>query len=253
MLGTAVAGTAAAVTGITLQANAPTGFGEVAGGCQDWTACAGGCQDWIACASRCQDWIACVGDGAPINSWQRYGLDWSKTPSPSDQALHAWPEARDYPRTCPTGYAELGNGPPSCPASRQAVNTRFRWMQENGQDPAARQRFNPIGGTGPTGGEGRPPMRSPPGCGVGRDVRPHTCGTNRTNADPSDTAGGGRHQHRHRPPAPAPAPAAGRRPRRCRPAGDVRRGLRSRPLLFEPRLLQDVGNSQRFRRSGLDG
>jgi hypothetical protein len=183
LLGTAVAGTAAAVTGITLQANAPTGFGEVAGGCQDWTACASRCQDWTACASRCQDWtacasrcqdwtacagrcqdwIACVGDGAPINSWQRYGLDWSKTPSPSDQALHAWPGVRDYPRTCPTGYAELGNGPPSCPASRQAVNTRFRWMQENGQDPAARQRFNPIGGSGPTGGEGRPASGHRPG------------------------------------------------------------------------------------------
>jgi hypothetical protein len=146
LLGTAVAGTAVAATGITLDANASTtsfsalGFsapGDVVG----------------KITVGYQGWFACAGDGAPINGWWHYSQDWSKSPSPVNQALHAWPDVRDYTRTYPTGYANLGNGQPAALFSdydQQTVDTHFRWMQENGLDTAALQRFNPTGGEGPT-------------------------------------------------------------------------------------------------------
>jgi hypothetical protein len=138
LLGTAAAGAAAAATGITLEADAATSpAGDVVG----------------KITVGYQGWFACLGDGAPINGWWHYGLDWSKAPSPSNQALHAWPDVRDYTRTYPTGYAGLGNGQPATLFSsyeQQTVDTHFRWMQENSLDTAALQRFNPTGGEGPT-------------------------------------------------------------------------------------------------------
>jgi hypothetical protein len=141
LLGTAVAGTAVAATGITLDANASTTSfsapGDVVG----------------KITVGYQGWFACAGDGAPINGWWHYSQDWSKSPSPVNQALHAWPDVRDYTRTYPTGYANLGNGQPAALFSdydQQTVDTQFRWMQENGLDTAALQRFNPTGGEGPT-------------------------------------------------------------------------------------------------------
>jgi hypothetical protein len=100
-----------------------------------------------------QGWFACIGDGAPINGWWHYGQDWGKTPSPVNEALYAWPDVRDFDRTYPTGYANLGNGSPAALFSsydQQTVDTHFKWMQENELDTAALQRFNPTGGEGPT-------------------------------------------------------------------------------------------------------
>ena len=60
---------------------------------------------------------------------------------------------RDYTHGYPTAYANLGNGQPATLFSsydQQTVDTHFRWMQQNGCDTAALQRFNPIGGEGPT-------------------------------------------------------------------------------------------------------
>ena len=58
---------------------------------------------------------------------------------------------RDYTRSYQTAYANLGNGQPATLFSsydQQTVDTHFRWMQENGCDTAALQRFNPFGGEG---------------------------------------------------------------------------------------------------------
>ncbi len=55
--------------------------------------------------------------------------------------------------TYQTAYANLGNGQPAQLFSsydQQTVNTHFQWMQQNGCDTAALQRFNPTGGEGPT-------------------------------------------------------------------------------------------------------
>jgi hypothetical protein len=144
LLGTAVVGTAAAAAGITLEANAATTAAATFSPAGDVVG---------KITVGYQGWFACAGDGAPINGWWHYGLDWSKAPSPSNQALHAWPDVRDYARTYQTGYANLGNGQPATLFSsydQQTVDTHFRWMQENDLDTAALQRFNPTGGEGPT-------------------------------------------------------------------------------------------------------
>ena len=60
---------------------------------------------------------------------------------------------RDYTNAYQTAYANLGNGAPATLFSsydQQTVNTHFPWMQQNGCDTAALQRFNPNGGEGPT-------------------------------------------------------------------------------------------------------
>jgi hypothetical protein len=98
-----------------------------------------------------QGWFACGGDGSPINGWWHWSQNWSQPPSPSNTAIVSWPDVRDYTRTYPTAYANLGNGQQASLFShydQQTVDTHFRWMQENGCDTAALQRFNPFGGEG---------------------------------------------------------------------------------------------------------
>jgi hypothetical protein len=100
-----------------------------------------------------QGWFACPGDGAPINAWWHWGQDWSRTPSPGNNEIKAWPDMREYTRKYQTAYANLGNGEPATLFSsydQQTVDTHFRWMQQNGCDTAALQRFNPNSSEGPT-------------------------------------------------------------------------------------------------------
>ncbi|HEY5837199.1 discoidin domain-containing protein [Streptomyces sp.] len=100
-----------------------------------------------------QGWFACIGDGAPINAWWHWSPDSGRPPSPSNTGIAAWPDVRDFTRTYPTAYADLGNGQPAALFSsydQQTVDTHFRWMQQNAIDTAALQRFNPTGGEGPT-------------------------------------------------------------------------------------------------------
>jgi hypothetical protein len=100
-----------------------------------------------------QGWFACPGDGAPIGGWWHWSRDRSQPPSPVNEALYAWPDVRDFDRTYPTGYANLGNGSPAALFSsydQQTVDTHFKWMQTYGIDTAALQRFNPTGDEGPT-------------------------------------------------------------------------------------------------------
>jgi hypothetical protein len=100
-----------------------------------------------------QGWFACTGDGAPINGWWHWTQNWSQPPSPSNTGTKAWPDMREYTKGYQTAYANLNNGQPATLFSsydQQTVNTHFLWMQQNGCDTAALQRFNPTGGEGPT-------------------------------------------------------------------------------------------------------
>ncbi|MEV4510738.1 lectin [Dactylosporangium sp. NPDC049525] len=100
-----------------------------------------------------QGWFAAPGDGAPINGWWHWSLNWSQAPTPSQTAVHCWPDMREYTKGYRTGFSNLGNGQPATLYSsydQQTVDTQFRWMQQHGCDTAALQRFNPFGGEGPT-------------------------------------------------------------------------------------------------------
>jgi len=100
-----------------------------------------------------QGWFACVGDGAPINAWWHWSNNWSQPPSPSNNAIPAWPDMREYTRGYQTAYQNLNGGGPATLFSsydQQTVDTHFLWMQQNGCDTAALQRFNPNSSEGPT-------------------------------------------------------------------------------------------------------
>ncbi|AWS48771.1 fibronectin type III domain-containing protein [Streptosporangium sp. 'caverna'] len=100
-----------------------------------------------------QGWFAAPGDGAPINGWWHWSANMGQPPSPPNTTIVAWPDMREYTHTYPTAYANLNNGQPATLFSsydQQTVDTHFRWMRENNIDTAALQRFNPMGGEGPT-------------------------------------------------------------------------------------------------------
>ncbi|MGJ7499388.1 lectin [Variovorax sp. ZT5P49] len=100
-----------------------------------------------------QGWFACTGDGAPINGWWHWAANMSQSPSPSNKGITAWPDMRDYPNSYRTAFANFGNGSPASLFSsydQATINTHFFWMQQNGCDTVALQRFNPTGGEGPT-------------------------------------------------------------------------------------------------------
>jgi hypothetical protein len=100
-----------------------------------------------------QGWFACIGDGAPINGWWHWSQNWGQPPSPSNNAIKAWPDMREYTAGYQTAYANLNGGGAATLFSsydQQSVNTHFLWMQQNGCDTAALQRFNPNSSEGPT-------------------------------------------------------------------------------------------------------
>jgi hypothetical protein len=98
-----------------------------------------------------QGWFAAPGDGSPFNGWWHWSQDASQAPSPTNKGLKSWPDMREYTTTFKTNFANLGNGQPATLFSSyttQTVSTHFLWMQQNGIDVAALQRFNPNGGEG---------------------------------------------------------------------------------------------------------
>ncbi|MEV6303461.1 discoidin domain-containing protein [Actinoplanes sp. NPDC051861] len=100
-----------------------------------------------------QGWFACPGDGAPIGGWWHWSRDRFQPPSPSNTTIVSWPDMRDFTRSYPTAYSNLGDGRPAALFSsydQQTVDTHFNWMQTYGIDTAALQRFNPFGDEGPT-------------------------------------------------------------------------------------------------------
>ncbi len=98
-----------------------------------------------------QGWFAAPGDGSPFNNWWH----WTQTggaPSATNTGIKSWPDTREYTATFPTAYNNAPNGRPGNLFSSypdQTINTQFLWMQQNGIDCAALQRFNPTGGEGP--------------------------------------------------------------------------------------------------------
>jgi len=99
-----------------------------------------------------QGWFAANGDGSPINAWWHWTQNWGASPSSTNNGIKSWPDVRDYSSTYQTAWANLGNGQPAKLFSSfndQTVNTHFLWMQQNGIDAAALQRFNPNGSEGP--------------------------------------------------------------------------------------------------------
>lgn len=99
-----------------------------------------------------QGWFAANGDGSPINAWWHWTQNWGASPSSTNNGIKSWPDVRDYSSTYQTAWANLNNGSPAKLFSSftdQTVNTHFLWMQQNGIDAAALQRFNPNGTEGP--------------------------------------------------------------------------------------------------------
>jgi hypothetical protein len=99
-----------------------------------------------------QGWFACIGDGSPINAWWHWAPNAGASPSPSNNGIKSWPDMREYTKSYHTAFANLGNGSAANLYSDyddQTINIQFTWMQQNGIDTAALQRFNPTGGEGP--------------------------------------------------------------------------------------------------------
>ncbi|HTB52216.1 MAG TPA: putative Ig domain-containing protein, partial [Ferruginibacter sp.] len=98
-----------------------------------------------------QGWFAAPGDGSPYNAWWHWTAV-GGAPSATNTGIKAWPDERELTTTFPTAYSNLGNGQPANLFSSytdQTINTQFLWMQQNGIDCAALQRFDPVGGEGP--------------------------------------------------------------------------------------------------------
>jgi PKD repeat protein len=98
-----------------------------------------------------QGWFAAPGDGSPFGGWWHW-TSVGGAPSATNTGIKSWPDTREYTTTFQTAYNNAPNGRPGNLFSSytdQTINTQFLWMQQNGIDCAALQRFNPIGGEGP--------------------------------------------------------------------------------------------------------
>ncbi|HTI92428.1 MAG TPA: glycoside hydrolase family 71/99-like protein [Puia sp.] len=92
-----------------------------------------------------QGWFAAQGDGSPFGGWWHW-------PGSVDPNYKAWPDMRQYAAGYQSVYAALNNGQASKLFSdwdQSTINTQFLWMQQNGLDCAALQRFNPNSPEGP--------------------------------------------------------------------------------------------------------
>ncbi len=96
-----------------------------------------------------QGWFACNGDGSPMNNWWHWSANWGQPPAISNVAIKAWPDIREFAAVYPTAFSNLNNGQPAALFSsydQQTVNTHAAWLQQNGIDTIALQRFDPNGG-----------------------------------------------------------------------------------------------------------
>jgi hypothetical protein len=104
-----------------------------------------------------QAWFGAIGDGSPQNSWWHWADNGGEIFSPSNaQDADSWPDMTDYTVTYQTGFANLGNGQPATVFSsydQSTVNAQISWMQTNGIDTIALQRFNPNSGETNRNGE----------------------------------------------------------------------------------------------------
>ncbi|ACU62290.1 RICIN domain-containing protein [Chitinophaga pinensis] len=89
-----------------------------------------------------QGWFTAPGDGSAVDRW-------------THQNLEMWPEMKEYTTSYQTPFPALPDGRPAKMFSsydQSTVDVHFRWMQENGIDCAALQRF--------TGELSDPPFKS---------------------------------------------------------------------------------------------
>ncbi|HMJ54679.1 MAG TPA: glycoside hydrolase family 71/99-like protein [Polyangiaceae bacterium] len=92
-----------------------------------------------------QGWFTAPGDGSPRNQWWHYCSPVTQPPSPTTHQIKAWPDMREFTATFQTAFANLGNGQPATlfsSYSDQTVNTHLVWLQQNGIDTVALQRFS---------------------------------------------------------------------------------------------------------------
>lgn len=91
-----------------------------------------------------QGWFTCANDGSPTTDlWWHWTNDFHY-PTGAVSQNKAWPDTREYTTLFKTGLPNLGNGLPATlfsSYSDQTVDTHFKWMQQNGIDVAALQRF----------------------------------------------------------------------------------------------------------------
>jgi hypothetical protein len=91
-----------------------------------------------------QGWFTAAGDGSGISPpWWHTTAD-RQTPTPTDIAIRSWPDVSELSKTYGTGFPSLGNGKPANLFSSydaSTVDTQVRWMEENGIDTLALQRF----------------------------------------------------------------------------------------------------------------
>ncbi|AYL94340.1 lectin [Mucilaginibacter celer] len=90
-----------------------------------------------------QGWFSCPGDGANEQIWWHWTGN-NAAPSIGNM-VKSWPDVREYTTLFTTGLPAMGNGQPTRLFSSytdQTVDTHFRWMQENGIEVAALQRFH---------------------------------------------------------------------------------------------------------------
>ncbi|HZF00350.1 MAG TPA: autotransporter-associated beta strand repeat-containing protein [Methylomirabilota bacterium] len=90
-----------------------------------------------------QGWFSGQNDGSPNGNWSHYSNN-GLAPGSNNCILVSWPDVRDYTTLYQTAFANLGNGQPAklpSPWDQQTVTVEFTWMQQNGIDGAALQRF----------------------------------------------------------------------------------------------------------------
>jgi hypothetical protein len=89
-----------------------------------------------------QGWYSCPGDGAGGDIWWHWTGS-NGAPSLS-QHVKSWPDVREYTTLFTTALPNLGNGQATklfSSYTAQSVDTHFKWMQQNGIEVAALQRF----------------------------------------------------------------------------------------------------------------
>lgn len=102
-----------------------------------------------------QAWFNCYGDGSPVERWAhwsagRYRSDTPK-PAPGRITFEAYPDVADYQPTTlfQTALGNLNDGRNArlfTSWKQETIDLHFSWMQQNGIDGVAQQRF-----LGPTG------------------------------------------------------------------------------------------------------
>ena len=97
-----------------------------------------------------QGWFNCFGDGSPVNGWRHWSAgslnSANKFPEAGNVTFEIYPDLSEYQPEClyQTGLGRLGSGLPANLFSSnksKVIDLHFLWMQQNGIDGVALQRF----------------------------------------------------------------------------------------------------------------